>query len=256
MKYFDANAMIGEHFSPREGHYWTADDLLAEMDFFGIDEALVYHGLAAEYDLDYGNRQLRDALCNRPRLHPCYVMALPPYGPPTPVDTIVSQALRGGVKAVRFFWGGPFSNLTVLDLDTLGDLFAAVERHRIPMILANDGGTQIGGEQLVQIKNVCRVFPALPVILCSPKFSRDFPVIYTLLDRCKNFHLDISGIHNNGVLEEIARRFGVHHLIFGTNFPWFGGGQSRIALAYADLPESEKAAIASGNLMRLLEAAQ
>lgn len=256
MKHFDANAMIGAHFAPREGRVWSADDLVAEMDFYGIDDALVYHGLAAEYDLDYGNRQLLDALRGRPRLHPCMVVAVPPHGPAPAFESMLRDAIRAGVKAVRFFWGGPLPLLTVLDLDTLGDLFTTLERHRLPMVLTNNAGTEISGDQIVQVKNVCKAFPALPVILSSPKLSRDFQIIYTLLDRCRNFHLDTSSIHGNGLLEEIARRFGVHHLIFGTNFPWCGGGQSKIALAYADLPTPEKEAVASGNLTRLLEAVQ
>jgi predicted TIM-barrel fold metal-dependent hydrolase len=253
MKYFDANAMIGEHFSPREEKFFQAGDLIKEMDFFGIDDALVYHGMAREYESEFGNRKLLDCLQNEPRLHACWVVGAPSFNPSTSPRQLMKEALKANVKAVRFFWGGPLTNFTVLDFDVLGNLFEAVEAHRMPMIMENDSGTEIAGGQLVDLKNVCKAFPKLPVILVSPKLSRDFALIYSMLDKFNNFHLEISGMHGSGRMEEIGRRFGASHLIYGTHFPWFGGGQTRISLAYADLPGKDKEAIASGNLTRLIK---
>jgi hypothetical protein len=253
MKYFDANAMIGEHFSPREGTFFQAGDLIKEMDFFGIAEALVYHGMAREYNSEFGNRKLLECLHDQPRLHACWVVGSPPFNPTGSSRQMVNEALKAKVKAVRFFWGGPLSNISMLDLDVLGDLFEALEVHRMPMIAENDLGTEISGNQLVDLRNVCKAFPKLPIILASPKLSRDFSSIFSMLDQYRNFHLEIGSIHANGVMDEICRRFGAHHLIYGTKFPWFGGGQTRISLAYADLPDKDKEAIASGNLIRLIK---
>jgi hypothetical protein len=253
MKYFDVNAMIGEHFSPREGTFFQAGDLIKEMDFFGIEEALVYHGLARDYNNEFGNRKLIDCIRDEPRLHVCWVVGAPPFNPTITGRQMMKEALKAKVRAVRLIWGGPLPNTTVLDLDVLGNLFEALEANRMPMIVENDAGTEITGSQLGDLKNVCKTFPKLPVVLFSPKLSRDFSLIYSMLDRFRNFHLEISGIHGNGVMEEICRRFGAPHLIYGTNFPWCGSGQTRISLAYADLPGKDKEAIASGNLTRLIK---
>ena len=255
MRFFDVNAMIGAQFAPREGCFATVADCLEEMDHFGIDEAIVFHGLASEYDTRYGNHLLLDLLRGHERLHPCWVLAYPQFGLPTFAEDL-EEGLQHGVRMVRLFWGDPLSNLSVLDLDLLGGLFTLLASRHVPVLLTNAGMTEITGNQLVQIKSVCKAFPELPLILASPKLHQDFALIYYMLEQYGNFHLDTSSIHPTGALEEITRRFGVQHLIFGTNYPWCGGGQSRIALAYADLTDTEKDAIASGNLRRLLEKVQ
>ena len=252
MRVFDVNAMIGAYFSPREGHFPSVVDYLEEMDEYGIDEAMVFHGLASEYDTRYGNHQLLAILQGHERLHPCWILDYPQFGLPTFTEDI-EEGIQHGVRLIRFHWGGLLANLSVLDLDLLGSLFAALESHRLPVLLSNAGMVEITGEQLRQVKSICQAFPALPVILTSPKLNQDFALVYHMLTHYENCHLDTSSIHQMGVMEEITRRFGVHHLIFGTNFPWCGAGQSRIALAYADLAEAEKDAIASGNLRRLVE---
>lgn len=55
MIYCDVNAMVGAHFAPREGRFFGVNDLIEEMDFFGIDEVLVYHKMTGEYNLNLGN---------------------------------------------------------------------------------------------------------------------------------------------------------------------------------------------------------
>jgi predicted TIM-barrel fold metal-dependent hydrolase len=253
MHYLDVNAMIGPYYAPREGHFPTAAECLDEMDFYGIDEAFVYHAGAAEYDNAIGNHQLLECLKGQPRLHPCWVLSAPHFAPAT-FRRDVEDAIANGARLVRIFWGGVFSSLSCLDLDTLGGLLAELENHRMPVLFANDASATVTGAQLVQLKAVCKAFPALPVILTTPKFNTDHSLVYKTLELCDNFHLDTSSFHSDHVLEDVVRRFGVQHLVFGTNFPWFGGGQAKIALAYADLPDTDKAAIASGNLKRLTEA--
>lgn len=259
MRYIDINAMIGPYYAPREGRFPTVAECLAEMDFYGIDEAFVYHAAAAEYDNATGNHQLLEWLKGQdrihPRIHPSWVLSAPHFAPAT-FQRDVDGAITSGVRLVRIFWGGVFSSLSCLDLDVLGGLLAALEAHRMPVLFANDASATITGAQLVQLKAACRAFPALPVILTTPKFNSDHSLVYKTLEVCGNFHLDTSGFQSDHMLEDIVRRFGVHHLLFGTNFPWFGGGQAKIALAYADLSDEDKAAIASGNFRRLTEAVQ
>lgn len=253
MRFLDINAMIGPYFAPRQGHFPTVEECLREMDFYGIDEAMVYNAMACEYDNHCGNHQLMDWLDGQERLHPAWVLSVSHFGMPS-FEEDIREAKQKGVRLVRFFWGGLFSGLSSLNLDTLGDLFAALESSRMPVLFSNDGAATTLGDQFPQLMNVCRAFPKLPVIFAAPKIGQDFAILYKLFECCDNFHLETSSIHSNHMLEQVVHRFGVKHLVFGTGFPWFGGGQSRIALAYADLTEEEKETVASGNLRQLMEA--
>ena len=45
---------------------------------------------------------------------------------------------------------------------------------------------------------------------------------------------------------------GAERLVYGSNFPWYKAGQTRVALAYAEIPEADRALIAGENLRRLI----
>ena len=79
ISFFDGNCVIGMRSIRRSGcageaEFYSLEDLLAEMDYAGIDDALVYHSLAKEYVPMLGNRQLMDEISGHERLHPCWVV--------------------------------------------------------------------------------------------------------------------------------------------------------------------------------------
>ena len=43
IKFFDANCMVGCWAEYQEESFWKTEDLLAEMDYFNIEQAMVYH---------------------------------------------------------------------------------------------------------------------------------------------------------------------------------------------------------------------
>lgn len=252
MLYFDANAMIGAHFGPREGKFFTADDLLEEMDFFGIDEALVYHGLAREYDLTVGNQQLMVDIAKSPRLHPCWVIGFPHGGTTSPPKTLLEDIMRNNVEAVRLFFGSRLSHSMVLDLMSHQELFGELEKHRLPTFIEFEDDTQLLAEHILQLDGVLETFSHLPVILSAPKMWTELKLLYPRMARYPQLYIEISGLHGNRMIEDLVENFDAQRLLFGTRFPWFAGGQVKIALAYSNIPLEKKEAIASGNLFTLI----
>jgi len=256
MLYFDANAMIGAHFGPREGKFFTATDLLEEMDFFGIDEALVYHGLAREYDFVLGNQQLMVDIAKLPRLHPCWVVGFHYGRTMPPPKALLEDALQNGVKAVRLFFGSHLSHSMVLDLVSHQELFRELEKHRFPTIVEFEDSTQLLAEHILQLDKVLEAFSSLPIILSAPKVWTELKLLYPRMAKHPQLYMEISGLHGNGVMEDLVKNFGAQRLIFGTRFPWFSGGQVKIALAYSNISPEEKEAIAGGNLSKLIRGVQ
>ena len=123
MKYFDANAMIRVYFGPREGEFFTADDLLEEMIFFEIDETLFYQGLAKEYDLTIGNRQLMIDIAKAPRLHPCWLVGFQYGGMMSPPKRFLKSAIGNNIQGMRLFFGSRLSHSMVLDMVSHQELF-------------------------------------------------------------------------------------------------------------------------------------
>jgi len=56
-----------------------------------------------------------------------------------------------------------------------------------------------------------------------------------------------------GTIEDMVERFGSRHLLFGTNMPQYTGTAAVSLLAYSDIDQAAKQAIAGGNLHKLLD---
>jgi len=60
----------------------------------------------------------------------------------------------------------------------------------------------------------------------------------------------------DGGVESMCGQFGAQRLVFGTGLPERYAESTSLQLTHADISDQDRAAIASGNLERLLEEAQ
>ena len=252
MKVLNANAMIGAHFAPREGRCFEATDLIEEMDFFGIDEALVYHGLACQYNMEEGNERLLRETSDHPRLLPCWMAGAHHSGEHAQPAEFVQSALEHNVAAIRLSFGIQ-GGISFPDIVAYGELFGELESRRFPTFLEFENLTPTPTD-IGKLDDVLRTFPNLPVILSAVRMPGEIRrLLYARLDTFTNLRIETVGLMSTGELELIVKRFGLERLIFSTWFPFYGSGQTRIALAYADLSEDEREAIACTNIKNLIE---
>ena len=73
---FDAACVVGRHCTLQPGWLHSAEDLLGEMDHFGIAEALVVDSLSREHHPADGNRRILKVAAASPRLHPAWFLGL------------------------------------------------------------------------------------------------------------------------------------------------------------------------------------
>ena len=70
MKFFDCNCSFGNHPRPTFRHAKDSEELMQELDFCGIERALVFHsGMRFSSPLDW-NEELSREIAGRPRLFP------------------------------------------------------------------------------------------------------------------------------------------------------------------------------------------
>jgi len=249
VKFLDACAMIGPHFSPREGRFYSSGDLIETMDTFGIDEALVYHGMALEYDPGVGHARLTAELAGQSRLHPCWI------GEVRAGEAFAAQAIDGGAKAVRYHFGGLLDDLRMVDVQACDALLTGMAKARLPLFVEIEGGLGRSAGDMAAFDSLLEQYATLPVIYSAVRVWDEKEILLSRLARYPNLHIEISGFNANGVLEHIAGMGYANRLIFATRFPWFGSGQVKIALMYADISEANREAIAGRNLERLMAGA-
>lgn len=247
---FDANCMLG-HWSPRQpGAYVTVDGLLREMDYCGIQEALVFHSLAWLYEPRLGNQKLTEEILGQPRLYLCWVILPPHTGEmPAPCE-LVDEVKAHDVCAVRIFPRriGPLREFT------FGELLEALAQCQIPLIVDYElghWGSHLGEIDWVGLRWALDSYPNVPFIL--PRIGQGVDrLLLPLMERYPNLYIEISYYLGHSGLKRLINVIGPEHLLFGTGMPIYAPGPAITLVAYSGLDEEAKRLIGAENLRRLL----
>lgn len=246
--FFDCNCRLGpDQFAP-DGVPLDADSLIEMMDRVGISDALVYSSLSVLYAPAEGNRRILEDTAAHDRLHPCWVL-LPDNTSELP-DQAVALMLESGVRAARLM---PSHHRFSLSDWCCGPLLGELAEAGVPVFL--DYGIEHWSGRNVDweaVESLCWTQPSLPVVLCGLGMA-DNRFLYPLLDRHSNLHIDLSYYQIEGGVEDIHSRFGAERMLFGTAVPKSDPGCAISYVSYARIPDEDKAAIAGGNLKKLIE---
>lgn len=244
LKFFDCNCTIGRFAVPQPGSFYTTSDLIVEMDYVGIDQALVYHTLAREYSPSDGNSRLMHEIAGCERLTPCWVV-MPHYTGEFPEPAqLIPMLVSQGVKAVRIFPASTLHNWSVQEWSAK-PLFSELANLHIPLFIGFD---QISWDDIFMLG---KTYPDLPIVVTEVRYeeTRKF---YPLLEQLQNLHIDLSWTIVHLGLEDAVGRFGSTRFLFGSRMPIFSAGPAICFIQYADISDEDKAMIAGNNLRRLL----
>lgn len=253
-KVLDAHAVIGRHVRWTAGEPQSASDLLADLDHCGVTEALVLDCLSRELHPLDGNARVVETCADQPRLHPAWAL-LPPGvdEDQPPPDELLRRMRDAKVGAAWLCYGQYRFGLQDWVLD---DLLAPLAAARVPLFVCpNDIGPAGHGtdlSDLAGIVDLCRRWPTVPVILSEYRVRRSQRMVYRALDACENLRVELSGWWLHHGIEYITQRWGASRLIYGSNWPTFGMGQTLATLTCADISDDDKLAIAGDNLRRLM----
>jgi hypothetical protein len=242
MRLFDCNCCLGVP-GGRGGIRYarTTTELLDEMDFCGIEQALVYHA-GMRYDSPVtGNRLIQDELESTPRLVPTLAI-LPSQTEELPEPEVFLDHMRKlGVRALRVF---PDEHRYALDELTMGDWFAVMEEKRIPLLAKTS---------CLKLANVLAAFPNLAVVAMSQGPHSLDRYLRPIVERHPHFYIDTSSYMVDGLIESFCQRYGPGRLLFGTGYPDNCSGAALLRLVQADLSAEDKETIGWRNLTRILE---
>jgi predicted TIM-barrel fold metal-dependent hydrolase len=247
IRLFDCNAVLGPLTAAVTRDLPTASELLAEMDRVGIARSLVYHSLAREWHAPTGNEKLLNAVADSERLEPCWVLLPPATGEMLPPEELLRQMQASGVHAARLFPGPDTHNFSLAAWCS-GTLLAVLEEARVPTFMDLD---QTDWETLADLLDR---HPHLPIVLTNVSYRID-RYLYPLWERHGNLFVELSSYQGQNAIEAVCERFGAERLLFGTNLPEFEAGPTIAHLAYAEISEPTRSAIAGGNLEGLLAGA-
>jgi predicted TIM-barrel fold metal-dependent hydrolase len=230
---FDVNVRVG----PSGVHGELALDkhgLLAEMDRFFIQHALVSHWAGEEYDVRVGNESLaREADA---RLIPAWAIL--------PDVALLNDLEARRPRAVRITPGPTQHNFSLAPWSAGPMLEYLQDNAVLTLIVRNDFAW-------LEVASLLENFPRLPLVLLDTGYRAD-RYLFPLLDRFQNLYFDSATYLAHRQLETFVEQRGADRLLFGSRLPLFTPASSLGVLASARISDDQKLAIAGGNLRRLL----
>lgn len=210
-----------------------------------INQALVHSAWSDHIAPEYANEQLFADLADHEELLP--VPEILPEGGERfldqPGSAIKDLVHRGAAAGIARCGQQGF----LLTNWCCGEMLDAMQHFLLPLMVWLD---DIGAEHL---RGLLHDFPKLPVILQGVPREGYHRLAYPLMNQYAQLHVVCAVPHSvhRGV-EYLVRRFGSEQLLFGTNLPVSDGGASIAGIAYAAISTSDREAIVSGNVKRLL----
>lgn len=240
MDFFDCNVCYGAAMNPPLKQSETADELLEEMDFCGVTEALTYHAAQRDDWPGLGNPLLSDEIEVKARLHPTWAILPPQTEELGTVDDLFQQMKARGVKALRAF---PTHHRYQLNATTFRELFRRMVDCNVPLIVPGDW---------TMLESLMCDCPELTVLAVQPSNHSQDRFFRPIVERYPNFYVDTTRYQCDGGMAAFCRKYGPGRLVFGSGYPDLPMGAAVLQVLHADLPDSEKEAIAGDNLRRLL----
>lgn len=253
---FDINVAVGPPKKPTPVTPHSVDELLADMDRFGIGGALVAHNDALERGVHEGNAKGEAAIDGHDRLVPAFAAPMHTAIDYPDPDAAVTDLVRRGARAVRIT--PPPYHGDLCEPWALGPFWEALERRRVPVLLDRSAlgvypDQPAHGFTAANIHALCCTFPDLPMVLVRANFSA-VRVLVPLLRECPNLYTELSFFTAHRGVEFLAEHVGPGRLVFGSGWPWGSAGPGVAAIRYSGLAHTDQQAIAGDNARSLLSA--
>jgi hypothetical protein len=248
MHFYDCNAFFGLPMIRPLAPVPTAEALEAGMERAGVKRALVWHIAQHDASPQVGNALLADEIRDRPRLTGCWTILPNQAREFPPLPDFFRQMRAARVRALRIF---PGSHRYLANAVSMGDWLEAMVDRRIPLLLSLRRGVEWR-----DVYALLDEFPELVCVVCDHGCWGEDRMFRPLLERYPNVYVDTAQYLLDGGLESLVEDYGPERVLYGSGFPESYLGGMMMALKHARVPETAKAAIAGGNLERILAEAK
>lgn len=240
MRFLDALTWLGSDVRMEPEQRTDVVGLRAMLDRYGIDAALVCSFAARNLDIEYGNSLLFDAAKTDARLIPCPAVVPDSAFEVGGEDAMVQSLVARGARAVCLMHK---SHNSTVSSRVLGPLLDALQHYRLPLAL-----TETDWEPAVELATR---WPDLPFIVHPTSYRvRQWPRLF--LDTA-NLHISLApNFAPYRGLETLASHGAITRVLYASRFPVCEPGAPLAELLQSGLSDADAAAVAGGNLLRLL----
>lgn len=242
LRYFDCNCMMGRIAEERL-FFETKEELLKEMNYYGIEKALVYSSIAYQHNTEYGNKLLKEEIRNTKRLLPVAVV-VPWYGPDRCLSEQTEKILKKDAYGVRLFPQGSNFELSKLNMS---EVFGVINKIKLPVFI-----NYLEIQNLEIFKETVYSYPKVPFVIAWPRYTLARKLC-GLFDSFKNIYVDISNFCSYQAIEYMGDKFGYNRFLFGSNWPYSSVCGPMMRIIYGDMSDKDKEKIAYYNLKEIID---
>ncbi|OGG52091.1 MAG: hypothetical protein A3F84_19770 [Candidatus Handelsmanbacteria bacterium RIFCSPLOWO2_12_FULL_64_10] len=242
LSFFDCNCTVGRRSKPRPENNLSLEQILNELNYVGVSQALAVHAYAREFHPPVGNERISRICEAHSQLTPCYVVLPHHTGEIPGGDALIRYLADGGARAVRLF---PKDHSYGLGETWCGALFGALEEAGVPVLVDLDQ------TDWREIDGVLAAHPRLNLILLQVGYRSD-RWLYPLVERYPGLRVESGSYSPYRGIEALTRRFGPDRIVFGTGLPVWDAGSAIATVQYAEIDEESRLQIASETLRGLL----
>ena len=244
LKLIACDALVGLPRKPFQMFRPDEADLDRELARLQISAAVVRHRQCVENAPHWGNAVLAREAAGRKHWFPA--VCLTPDGEPDD-HSLVATMGRAFAGGMRIAWMSPKEHMFSPRTWCAGKLYAACTDARLPLLVDYRSIT------LDDVEEIMTAFPQLRLIVTqAPRYGRHRS-LYALLERHPGLHLCLSSAYSvHEGITDLVDKFGHARFVWGSNYPEAEGGAAVTLLMYAALSDAARAAIAHGNIERLL----
>jgi predicted TIM-barrel fold metal-dependent hydrolase len=245
LEFFDCNVSYGvENITEILRPVHTLSELQSEMARAGVKKAVVSRAEQFAISAPVGNQMLADDIRSAENLYGLWsVLPMHTHELPGPTEL---PALMKENRIIGWSLQPARGRFMLRGFALRGWLEVALQR-RLPLFLDTTHGATLDN-----VADLLEEYPELTVVLT---FANDWPndrYLRPFLAEFANVYLDLAFLITDGGVESIVEEFGARRLVFGTAFPRSYFGANMLMVKHAQISDEDKAAIASGNLERIV----
>lgn len=242
--FFDASCRVGNCV---EQPYPGIPELLADMDRYGVERALVQHNGAGSLGAGNVNKILLEMLRREDpehRLQGVWNILPPQCGELPAPDKFFGLMKENGVRVITL---DPYNHRFVPNRISIGKYLDEAVRLHVPVLLS------CFAAKWNDLHAFLHEFPDLHCIVhCGGKWGRD-RCFRPLLEAYPGVRIELSCYWVAEGIAELVRIYGARRLLFASGFPRYNHGCAMLQLKNAEISPEDIALIAGKNLNHMLE---
>ncbi len=243
MKLFDATIFLGSDCNHSPFQHSDIQKIQKMLDKYRIQKALLLSFASFWLNFIYGNEAAFTASEKDERIIACPVAVPNSASEIGDEERFVQRLIGRGARCVGFF---PKSFNIALDKRVIGNLFKAIQKYRLPVIILREEA------DLQAIAALASDYPQIPFICSSPDYRNRN--LYPILLDVKNIYITIGApFAANYGIEELTRRIGSNRLLFASNYPISEPGAAIGYLFYSEIDDRDLEDIAFNNMDCLVQ---